>query len=78
MRQTFELSVVEKRQFARLKPVQGEALAFWGHAAYIRGMDPDTVLSDGGKFSALPMGHNKWWCYPSKLKCSKPPIYIEA
>jgi hypothetical protein len=77
MRKQFELSAIEKRQFARLRPIQGEALDFWGRVAYVRGLDPATIISEAGKFTALPMGHGHHWCYPSKLKCSKPPIYID-
>lgn len=76
LRQTFQLTVLEQKRFRRLKPVPGEAVDFWKLAAHERGMDPDTVISNGKGFSALPYGHGKHWCYPIALKCKKRPVYI--
>jgi hypothetical protein len=77
MRQQHQLTPHEQRKFARLRPFQGEALAFWSYVARVRGLDPTTVISNGLNFTALPSGHGKHWCYPTKLKCSKKPVYVE-
>jgi hypothetical protein len=50
---------------------------FWQDVADRRGIDYGSILSVSGKeprsFSALPKGHTNAWCFPSRLKCNKPP-----
>lgn len=77
MRRKYQLEPVEQRQFSKLRPLQGEAFAFWGKVARARGLDPRTLITDGrnGEFTALPLGHDKHWCYPFALRCSKKPVY---
>ena len=78
MRKKFELTHIELAQFNRLRPIQGEALAFWARVALNRELDPKSVISEGLKFTALPKGHGKWWSFPIPLKCKKQPVYGEA
>lgn len=77
MRQTYQLEPFEQRQFWKLRPVQGEALFFWGKIARNRGLDPTSLITDGrnGKFTGLPLNHDQHWCYPIPLRCSKKPVY---
>jgi hypothetical protein len=75
MRKQFELNHVELSQFRRLKPDQGVALAFWARVALSRDLDPESVISNGMTFTALPQGHGKHWCWPLPLKCKKQPVY---
>ena len=77
LRQSFQLTPQEQKRFRRLKPVEGEAMSFWQRAAHVRGMDPETVISNGRGFTALPYGHGKQWCYPIPLKCKRRPIYTD-
>lgn len=77
MRQAFELTHIELTQFNRLRPIQGEALAFWARVARRRELDPESVISDGLKFTALPVGHGKHWCWPLALQCKKKAVYKE-
>jgi hypothetical protein len=78
MRKKFELDPRERDQFERLRPIQGEALAFWARVAARRELDPKSVISAGYNFTALPKGHGKWWSFPIPLKCKKQPVYGEA
>lgn len=77
MRQTFQLNEIEKKQFARLRrePFPGVAWRFWRSVADRRGVDSKSLISRGEYFTALPIGHNKAWCFPIPLKCSKRPKY---
>ena len=75
MREKHQLTAVEFRQFARLRPIQGEAFAFWHRVAVARKLDPASVISDGAAFTALPENHDVHWCYPIQLKCKKRVTY---
>lgn len=77
MRQTYKLNDIEYKQFRRLKPFQHEAVNFWKKVAHVRGLDPATVISQAPSFTALPLGHNRHWCFPVPLKCKKRPVYKE-
>lgn len=78
MRKAFELTHIELAQFHRLRPIQGEALAFWGRVAKRRELDPKSMITDGLKFTALPVGHKLNWCFPSALYCKKKAVYREG
>ena len=81
MRQTHKLSHAEWRQVKALPPVQGVALEWWRLKALSVGLDSSTLLmcDDGWRFTGLPLGHGKHWCYPIELKCRyKPPVEIEV
>jgi hypothetical protein len=67
----FSLTKQELSDFRKLRPVEGEAIDFWGKVAISRGLDPKTIISDRKGFSGLPEGHGKHWCFPSKLRCSR-------
>ena len=75
MRQTFELNYEEHSRFDQLNPVVGVAMSFWAGVAKARGLDPKSIISDGYRFSGLPAGHGKHWCFPSKLCMKKLPVY---
>ena len=77
MRNTFTMTGIETAQFNRLRPNQGEAIAFWNRVAHRRELDPKSMITEGhlGKFSALPLNHGKHWCFPHALKCQKKPVY---
>ena len=79
MRKKFTLSEAEFKQFKVLRhqPYQNIAINFWAKVANDRGLDPASIISSGETFTGLPVGHEKWWCYPVALKCSKPPVYKE-
>lgn len=77
LRRKFTLSDTEQRQFGRLRPMEGEAFRFWEQVAQARGLDPDSILSNCESFTALPLGHNKDWCFPIPLKCVKKAVYKE-
>ena len=74
MRQKFELTHQELLDFQRLRPILGAAAAFWGKVAASRGLDPKSIISDAPKYTGLPKGHGKQWCFPAPLKCPKPPV----
>jgi hypothetical protein len=81
MREQYHLTPIELRKFNRIPPFQNEALGFWSWVARSRGLDPETVISESNsqqvRFTALPIGHGKAWCYPMPLKCKKKPNYAE-
>lgn len=77
MRKTFELNEIERAAFKRLRPIQDEAVSFWNRAAIRRRLDPESVISSSNTFSALPLGHDKHWCWPLHLKCRKKPASVE-
>ncbi len=52
------------------------ARALWHAAATLRGLDPASVIGEGGIFTALPLGHGRHWCWPASLKCAKAPMTI--
>ena len=71
MRKAFKLNHAEWRQVRALPPVQGIALQWWHNKAISLGLDPKTLLmcDDGWRFTGLPLGHGKHWCWPIDLKC---------
>ena len=76
MRKSYHLTPEERRKFKRLKPVEDVAYEFWQEVAWARGLDYETILTtlnDPCRFSALPLGHGKDWCWPIALKCPCPP-----
>lgn len=77
MRNTFTMTEIETAQFYRLRPNQGEAIAFWNRVAQRRELDPKSMITEGhfGRFTALPLNHGKHWCFPIPLKCQKKPVY---
>jgi hypothetical protein len=77
MRLQFELSFAEVRERQRLLPNPGVLIEFWAKVANARSVDRKTIISEGIKFSALPLGHDKHWCWPIPLKCKKKPVYRE-
>lgn len=78
MRKEYILTTVELIQFKWLRPFPGEALAFWEKVATARQLDCKTVISNGEKFTALPLNHGKHWCFPIAIKCKKKPVYIDS
>lgn len=75
-RKTYDLTAEETAEFRRLRDFPGVGLAFWRRVAATRGLDPETVITVGReplKFTALPVGHGKWWCWPSALECRHKP-----
>jgi hypothetical protein len=85
VRKIFELTSEEIGQWKRLPSSFNQAdgsaaLKFWAQVADSRGLDPKSLLGTdrASKFSGLPKGHSKHWCYPVSLKCSKPPIKWEG
>lgn len=78
MRKTSSLTPAEIGQFNWLKPIPGDALAFWAKVAQVRNLDPKSMLTNGKTFTALPVGHGKHFCWPLSLQCKKKPNYKEA
>lgn len=77
MRTKHQLTPVELGKFNWLRPIQGEALAFWEQVAKVRNLDPKSIVSNGQNFTALPVGHGKQFCFPVPLKCKKKPVYAD-
>lgn len=71
--QAYHLTPTEMRDFDRLPPFEGFAWKFWQRVAYVRDLDYTTIIARAPHFTALPLGHGKHWCFPSPLKCKKPP-----
>lgn len=71
-RQKYELTEIEYREFQRLPPFEGFAWKFC-RVAEVRGLDYQTLLTNGRSFTGMPVGHGLHWCAPLKLKCIKPP-----
>ena len=74
-RQHFTLTPGEQSEFNYLRPIPGEALAFWGRVAFDRGLNPKTIIADHRGFSGLPLSHKKHWCFPMPLHCSRRPTF---
>lgn len=77
-RKTYELTIEECEDLERLRrDVPGVAFTFWRKAAARRDLDYKTILGHAGgirsKFTALPMGHGKHWCWPIPLACKRKP-----
>lgn len=62
------------RAFSRGSALQRdakEARDWWGQVAHLNGIDPGSIIHssiDSTKFTALPIGHGKHWCWPSPLQ----------
>lgn len=63
------LSSQERDSFNDIRPVEGAARTFWRAIAHERGLDPASVMQWRGRFSGLPAGHDRHWCYPLPLQC---------
>ena len=85
MRNKYELT---DEELAELKALRDDytdeergldAWGFWFKVCKTRGLDSATAIAGHvrGQFSALPLGHNRHWCYPSPLKCAKAPELFE-
>lgn len=72
-RRKFVLSSREQSAFEWLRPLPGEAWKFWETACQARGLDYQTCIAvepfSGGSYSALPIDHDKHWCWPFPLEC---------
>ena len=82
-RQTYELTKEEQTELDRLSSLRfstGEPIwKFWKGVARDRNLDYRTILGlffERYKFSALPLNHNKDWCYPFPLKCIRTPVQL--
>ena len=73
----FKLTNDERYRFRRLKALPGVAFAFWEEVAKARNFDPASIMWTDWELSALPINHNKWWCYPVPLKCKVDPSTVE-
>ena len=75
----YEMNIGEWDAFHRIQPVADAAWEFWRSLGRRYGFDYRTVMSsrvDGyasRKFTALPLGHTKHWCWPMELKCKNKP-----
>ena len=76
-RVTIKLTPEERRSHRRLKPVPGEAFAFWAKVSRARDLDYSTIIFDSGSYTALPFDHGKHWCWPIDLKCPKKAKHIK-
>ena len=77
MREHHTLTAEEERAFRRLPPEPEVAIEFWGGVAHRRGLDYTTLITVAPKFSGMPYGHNRPWCWPMKLKCKRRVKYTE-
>lgn len=71
IRNSYALTDKEAKKFRSLPPEEGHAWAFWGDVAHSRGLDPYSIIGDtrdGTKFTAMPYGHGKDWCFPLPIK----------
>jgi hypothetical protein len=76
-RKTYELTPQEASELRSLREVPGEAFKFWKRVAERCVVDPSTIIgitNNRSKFTALPFGHGKWWCWPSALECAHKPV----
>ena len=67
----------EWKAFRSLRPVEGAAFAFWDRVARARDIDCRTIIYDGYKYTGLPNGHKKYWCWPIPLTCKIKPEDVE-
>jgi hypothetical protein len=72
-RQHFALTSQEYDEFLHLRPIPGEAFDFWRKVARDRKVDPGSIISEFGRFTALPLGHRDHWCHPAPLHLSSRP-----
>lgn len=77
MRQVIELDAAEEEHFRRLQTTrikrEGAAWAFWKEVCARRGLDYKTLI----KRTALPLGHDQYWCWPQLLKLPPIPDWIK-
>ena len=85
MRQKHTLTEPELAEWAAL-PTDGTeedratpAWLFWNKVCQARGVDCSTLMASHvpEQFSAMEIGHGKWWCWPQALKCRRPPSDFE-
>lgn len=71
-RQTFELLELD---YNKLKAMNSPTHIwdFWNSIAFVLALDPKSIIGEGGKFSGLPVGHGKQWCYPHALQARHRP-----
>lgn len=78
-RNRFNLTAQEISEFSALRPEPARIWAFWHNAAEGRGLDPATILCDENfphTFTALPINHDKPWCWPWTLKLNRKPSTV--
>jgi hypothetical protein len=75
LRNSYSLTDKETKKFSALPQEEGHAWEFWATVARQRGLDPYSIIGDaegdGTRFSAMPYGHGKDWCWPMPLKCQR-------
>jgi hypothetical protein len=79
MRESFKLTSPERDRFNDLRSDQGEAFKFWKAIAAAHNLDYKSIISDergSFTFTALPLDHDKHWCWPMELKCKRPAVAI--
>jgi hypothetical protein len=81
-RESFLSTPEEYKEYRHLKDEEGVAFEFWGRVALSRGLDYQTIIFEDEtvgyfRFTALPLGHNKDWCWPMPLKCITDPSLVE-
>jgi len=73
-RSTHQLSVENIRELKALRPQSQVAFDFWRRLCAKLGLDSKTVITyPNYRFSALPLGHDKHWCWPHALGCKTAP-----
>lgn len=86
LRESYVLTKEERREFLSLpknNPFSApEAWNFWDKVARRLSVDVFSILTDETsmgyvRFTALPLGHDKQWCYPYTLKCTTDPKTVE-
>lgn len=79
-RKVYELTPQEALELKHLRDAPCVAFEFWRKVAARLDVDPETILAhpcgDRSKFTALPFGHGKWWCWPSPLECKPPDVQV--
>jgi hypothetical protein len=86
MRQKHQLTQAELAEWRNLSQDNGEedramdAWVFWNRVCLARNLDSGSLLAGPTpeKFSALPSTHDLDWCYPTALRCTRPPPPFEA
>lgn len=81
-RQPYYLTAEEIKRFEQLRAIEDAAVWFWKGVAIDRGLDPGSLLHDmqlrPQRFTALPAGHGKAWCFPWPLKCAGDPAKVPS
>lgn len=81
-RKTYNLTTQEMRDLFQIRTGQNaeKVWDFWREIAESRGLDYQSIIGSEtvqGAFTALPLGHNKHWCYPIPLKCIRQPRTVD-